>query len=72
MIELAMVPIPVVFYRYGHRIRERSGLIRRMRDDQEKLETKKRRAAEREERHRARENGIKEESKQYEKEDLDV
>ncbi|KAF2655414.1 MFS general substrate transporter [Lophiostoma macrostomum CBS 122681] len=72
LIELAMVPIPVVFYLYGHRIREKSGLIRRMREDQEKLETKKRRAAEREERQRARGAGVRDEGKQYEKEVLEV
>ena len=67
-----MVPIPVVFYRYGHKIREKSGLIRRMREDREKLENKKQRAAEREERLRVRENGTKGEGKQYEKEVLEV
>ena len=72
LIELAMVPIPVVFYRYGHKIREKSGLIRRMREDREKLENKKQRAAEREERLRVRENGTKGEGKQYEKEVLEV
>jgi hypothetical protein len=36
-----------VFYRYGHRIREKSALIRQMREDREKLEGRKRRALER-------------------------
>lgn len=44
LIEFAMIPIPVVFYLYGHKIREKSVLIRRMREDKEKLESKKRRA----------------------------
>jgi hypothetical protein len=47
LIEFAMIPIPVVFYLYGHKIREKSALIRQMREDKEKLEGRKRRAAER-------------------------
>jgi hypothetical protein len=47
LIEFAMIPIPVIFYRYGHKIREKSALIRQMREDKEKLEGRKRRAAER-------------------------
>jgi hypothetical protein len=47
IIEFALIPIPVVFYLYGHKIREKSVLIRQMREDREKLESKKRRAAER-------------------------
>jgi hypothetical protein len=47
LIEFAMIPIPVVFYRYGHKIREKSALIKQMREDREKLEGRKRRAAER-------------------------
>jgi len=54
-IEFALIPIPFVFYRYGHRIREKSALIRQMREDKEKLDNKLKRAAEREERLRARE-----------------
>lgn len=48
LIEFALIPIPLVFYRYGHKIREKSALIRTMREDREKLDGKKRRAAERE------------------------
>jgi hypothetical protein len=47
LIEFAMIPIPVVFYLYGHKIREKSALIRQMREDREKLDGKKRRAQER-------------------------
>jgi hypothetical protein len=47
IIEFALIPIPVVFYRYGHKIREKSALIRQMREDKEKLEGRKRRAVER-------------------------
>lgn len=45
LIEFAMIPIPLVFYRYGHKIREKSSLIRQMREDKDKLESKKRKAA---------------------------
>lgn len=47
LIEFALIPIPVVFYLYGHKIRMKSTLIKQMRDDREKLENRKRRAAER-------------------------
>lgn len=47
LIEFAMIPIPVVFYLYGHKIREKSTLIKQMREDREKLDSKKSRAAER-------------------------
>ncbi|KAF2727606.1 MFS general substrate transporter [Polyplosphaeria fusca] len=65
IIEFAMIPIPVVFYRYGHKIREKSSLIRRMREDQDKLDSKKRKAAEREERLRARAEDRLDEKKEY-------
>lgn len=55
LIEFAMIPIPVVFYLYGGKIREKSALIRQMREDKEKLDGKRRRAAEKEERLRVRE-----------------
>jgi hypothetical protein len=44
LVEFALVPIPLVFWRYGHRIRGRSVLIRQMREDKEKAEGKRRRA----------------------------
>ena len=50
ILEFALIPIPIVFYLYGHKIREKSELIRQMREDREKLESRKRRAAERAER----------------------
>ncbi|EUC38162.1 hypothetical protein COCCADRAFT_83747 [Bipolaris zeicola 26-R-13] len=53
LVEFAMIPIPVVFYLYGHKIREKSTLIRQMREDRERLENKKKRAAERAERLKA-------------------
>jgi hypothetical protein len=50
LIEFALIPIPVVFYLYGHKIREKSALIRQMREDRERVDAKKRKAAERAER----------------------
>lgn len=38
LLELAMVPIPIIFYRYGERIRAKSPVIRQMREDAEKNE----------------------------------
>ncbi|KAF2020221.1 MFS general substrate transporter [Aaosphaeria arxii CBS 175.79] len=58
LIEFAIVPIPLVFYRYGHKIRSKSALIRRMREDREKLEARLKKAAEREQRAKAREGTI--------------
>ncbi|KAF2186265.1 MFS general substrate transporter [Zopfia rhizophila CBS 207.26] len=73
LIEFTMIPIPLVFYRYGHKIRLKSSLIRRMREDREKLESKKRRAAEREERLKMRDEGIRpNEVRGKEKEDFEV
>ena len=56
LLEFAMIPIPLVFYRYGHKIREKSALIRQMREDRERLDNKMKKAAEREERQKARED----------------
>ena len=42
LIQVAIIPIPVLFYKYGHRIRMKSILIRRMQEDKEKLENKRR------------------------------
>ncbi|CAN9373813.1 unnamed protein product [Alternaria alternata] len=50
LIEFALIPIPVVFYLYGHKIREKSALIRQMREDRERVDAKKRKAVERAER----------------------
>lgn len=37
LLEVALIPIPFGFYRYGHRIRRRSPLIRSLLKDQERL-----------------------------------
>lgn len=44
LMEVAIVPIPFIFYRYGHKIREKSTLIREMREIEEKQEAKRRKA----------------------------
>ncbi|KAI0835978.1 MFS general substrate transporter [Hypoxylon sp. FL0890] len=38
LLEAAMIPIPLIFYRYGAKIRSKSPIIRQMREDQEKNE----------------------------------
>ncbi|TID12908.1 mfs general substrate transporter [Venturia nashicola] len=43
-LEFAMVPIPFVFYRYGHKIRMKSKLIRAMQEDKDRLAAKKKEA----------------------------
>ena len=42
LLQIAIIPIPVLFYKYGHKIRMKSILIRSMREDAEKLESKRR------------------------------
>jgi hypothetical protein len=54
LLELALVPIPFVFYRYGHKIRMKSGLIRSMQEDKDRLEAKKQKAYDRTSRLEAR------------------
>jgi len=54
VLEFALVPIPLVFYRYGHRIRMKSSLIRSMQEDKDRLEAKKRKSTARNERAAAR------------------
>ena len=41
VIQVAIIPIPVVFWRYGWRIRRKSALISRMQKDKERLEGKR-------------------------------
>jgi hypothetical protein len=41
LLEVVIVPIPFVFYKYGHKIRQRSTLIMRMQEDKKKLEGKR-------------------------------
>jgi hypothetical protein len=46
LLEVAIIPIPFVFYRYGHKIRMKSALIRNMREDEERAERKRKRVLE--------------------------
>lgn len=45
LLEVVCVPIPFVFYLYGHKIREKSALIRQMAEDQQKRDARQKRAA---------------------------
>ncbi|KAJ5172141.1 hypothetical protein N7492_004734 [Penicillium capsulatum] len=44
LLEVAIVPIPFVFYKYGYKIRMKSNLIVRMQEDKKKLEGKRARS----------------------------
>jgi hypothetical protein len=44
LVQVALIPIPFVFYRWGEQIRARSPLIRQMREDMEKSQTRAARA----------------------------
>ena len=46
LLEVMIIPIPFVFYKYGHKIRQRSALIREMRENEERQERKRKRAQE--------------------------
>ncbi len=41
LLEVALMPIPFVFYKWGHKIRMKSGLITKMQADKARLEGKK-------------------------------
>lgn len=41
LLEVALVPIPWVFWRYGHKIRSKSRVIRQMREEQDKMDAKR-------------------------------
>lgn len=41
LLEVLIVPIPFVFYKYGHKIRMKSPLIMRMQEEKMKLEGKR-------------------------------
>lgn len=47
LLEVMIIPIPFAFYRYGHKIRAKSTLIREMREEEERQERKKKKAIER-------------------------
>lgn len=46
LLEALCIPIPFIFYRYGGKIRQKSKLIREMRENKEKQERRKKRAEE--------------------------
>ncbi|KAI1181427.1 major facilitator superfamily transporter [Nemania serpens] len=50
LLEVALIPIPFVFWRYGDKIRAKSPAIRALREDQEKIERRAARAQRRKER----------------------
>ncbi|KAK2802246.1 hypothetical protein FQN50_007427 [Emmonsiellopsis sp. PD_5] len=52
LLEVLIIPIPIVFYKYGHKIRRKSALIKAMQEDKSKLDGKRRR------REAAREEGV--------------
>ncbi|KAJ9213580.1 hypothetical protein DTO166G4_4830 [Paecilomyces variotii] len=41
LMEVAIIPIPIIFYKYGYKIRQKSTLIQMMQDDKKKLEGKR-------------------------------
>lgn len=41
LLEIAIIPIPFVFYKYGYKIRQKSTLIQMMQDDKKKLDGKR-------------------------------
>ncbi|KAL4811520.1 major facilitator superfamily domain-containing protein [Aspergillus unguis] len=47
LLEVAIIPIPFVFYKYGYKIRMKSALISRMQEDKKRLERKRKRLEER-------------------------
>lgn len=47
LLEVVIVPIPFLFYRYGGRIREKSTMIREMRENEERQERKRLKAEQR-------------------------
>ncbi|KAK5168210.1 uncharacterized protein LTR77_006779 [Saxophila tyrrhenica] len=43
LLEVLCIPIPIIFYKYGHKIRLKSTLIREMREDREKRDRRQKR-----------------------------
>lgn len=62
LLEVIMIPIPFVFWRYGSKIRAKSRIIREMREDQEKMDAKRTknqlRLERKKQKQRAEENGV--------------
>ncbi len=55
VLEIIMIPIPFVFWRYGGRIRAKSRLIRQLREDQARMDAKRAKGAAKMEARRQRE-----------------
>lgn len=55
LVQVALIPIPFIFYKWGHRIRKRSPMIQRLRADQERGEKRAARARKLQERRAATE-----------------
>lgn len=55
LLEILLIPIPFAFWRYGHRIRMRSPLIRSMQEDKAKLAGKASKERAKQEERQARE-----------------
>lgn len=51
LLEVAMIPIPIIFYKYGERIRAKSPAIKQLREDAEKNERRMERAQKKREKH---------------------
>jgi hypothetical protein len=70
LLEVLLIPIPFVFYRYGDRIRAKSRVIRQMREERARVERRqakwlaRRETAERRAERRARERAVEEEEKE--------
>ncbi|KAF7524800.1 hypothetical protein G7054_g11297 [Neopestalotiopsis clavispora] len=54
LLEVAMIPIPIVFYKYGARIRAKSPAIKQLKEDAERNELRVQKAQERKERRQQR------------------
>ena len=57
LVQVALIPIPFVFYKWGEGIRKRSPMIRQLRDDQERSERRAAKAKKQRERREAMERG---------------
>ncbi|KAK7428723.1 hypothetical protein QQZ08_004818 [Neonectria magnoliae] len=56
LLEVAMIPIPFVFWRYGSKIRAKSPTIRQLREDQDRIDAKRAKYQKRLERRREKED----------------
>lgn len=56
LLEVAIIPIPIIFYKYGYKIRQKSALIAQMQEDKRKMEGKRKRLEQRLEQRLAAQN----------------